>query len=125
MHEDGDELLLRALRERPEFPIPGDIAALAVARARKHQARRMALLQVARRARLFSVIAGALVIALAVLAVAQWPVSSAESPNTIEVANSGELVNWQSLAGVMLASVSVLALWRVASLREDRLLRPV
>jgi hypothetical protein len=123
MHED--ELLLRALRERPEFPIPDDIAARAMARAGHHLDRRTALLRLARRARLFSVIAGALVIALVVLAVAQWPASAAEALNTGEVTSSGEVVGWQSLAGVLLASISAVALWRIASLREDRFLRPV
>jgi hypothetical protein len=125
MREDGDELLVQALRERPEFPIPGDLAASAMARVRQHQARRAALLRLAQRARFFSVIAGALVITLIVLALALWPVSSSESSGAMEVSSSGELAGWQTLAGVVLACVSAVVLWRTATLREERLLRPV
>jgi hypothetical protein len=124
MPETEDDFLARVLHERPEFPIPGDLASIALARARHHGADRIALQQLARRARLLSMIASTLVVMLTLLAIAAWPAASAAQQSATDLSSSGEFAGWEPLAGILLACLAVAALWRAASMREDRWMKP-
>ena len=120
MPDDFDILLARQFQERPEFPPPPDLAAVAMARAQPYIARRRALHRLARHVPLCTAIAGVLFISILAYSLLQWPTVAETSQSTVtavETADSGVLATCE----LLLMGLAGLAFWRAMSFRDDRM----
>ncbi len=121
-HDDFGALLRTALAARPAHVPPADLAARAMARARRASPAAVQLLRVRRLARHATTAAAILVTAVVLIAALRWPAplaSETAQSTTSEIGNSTSSAN--SRAELLLATAAVagaFGLWRALGAGE-------